>query len=175
MNDSVQIGGAAAHVMMIFSEGVDHACGVPGDEPEEALRVAREYGFTLIPVALVPERAPAEEAALGPAKRSSRERVRDAQRDKAARDALHDKAADVFRQNFLDLGKKTGAIAVERYNLIDDAILQILGSVMKRSHPLYLVGFYPAHSDSPQPHRVEVVLRPQGAGRVEGGVRTIVH
>lgn len=128
MTDAIESGAGRDRVMIVLSEGLDHACMVAGNDPREALRVAGQPGFRLYPVALIPEVYGAQEAAIGPFKRPSGERP--------ARDPQQDQVALDYRQFFLSMGEKTGGAAILRYNLANDAILQILQRIGKDSRPV---------------------------------------
>jgi hypothetical protein len=139
--------GSNRRILLVFTQGLDHACELPGNDRTEAFRLAGDYGFTIFPVLLpVPVAGRVDQVSL------------------------------LYRSQLSEMAKATGGMGILRTDASTVAISEAVGIALKQVEPRYTAGFYPEQTASAgELDRIEVKLSNQAAGQVQGGVRLVAH
>ncbi len=154
--------GPTTRIMIVFSDGLS----TTKTKPEEAVKIARACGVALYPVVLGHLRV-IQQGQIND--RPGFANPRALERQARAMDK------EWQMREFAEIGAATGGRSFDPPHLNELVVREILKSVVRDVQAEYVAGYYPASGETRRAHKVEVVLRDKRAGKVYGGVRTVVH
>lgn len=152
----------ATRLMIVFSDGL----ATSKTKSEDAVKIARAHGIPLYPVVLGHLRVIQQGQVSG---RPGFENPRALERQARAMDK------EWQMREFADTAAPTGGRSFDPPLLNEMVVREILKSVVRDVQTEYIAGYYPASGETRRTHKVEVVLRDKNAGKIYGGVRTVVH
>lgn len=155
----------ATRLMIVFSDGF----GTSKTKPDVAVKAARAFGIALYPVVLGHQRLVDQNQVRNNPGRNGMVNPRALERQTRLMDQ------EWQMREFASVGPATGGRSYDPPYLNELVIREILKSVVYTVQAEYVAGYYPAASEKPSAHKVEVVLRDKNAGKLYGGVRTVVH
>jgi VWFA-related protein len=154
--------GPAVRLLVVVSDALGDAAPTSNTARQEryaaTVRVAQNVGASLYPV-LLREAFGLDASTKAPA---------------ASPTSGQSQAALRSAGEFTNLADATGGRKFEVLkgtNLLAGVLKSIAGEIRDD----YVAGFLPSASTPPRQHKIQVVLRDKGRGRIQGGVRTLVH
>lgn len=157
--------GPASRLMIVFSDGF----ATSKTKPEAAVKAARGHGIPLYPVVLGHQRIVDQSRMVTGGRRDIGVNPRALERQGRAMEK------EWQMREFADIAAATGGRSFDPPVLNELIVREILKSVVRDVQAEYLAGYYPAAGETRRSHKVEVVLRDKRAGKIYGGVRTVVH
>ena len=151
--------------MIVFSDGF----ATSKTKPEAAVKAARAAGIPLYPVVLGHQRVVQRGQIVTGGRGDIGVNPRALERQGRAMEQ------EWQMREFADTAAATGGRSFDPPVLSEIIVREILKSVVRDVQAEYLAGYYPAAAETRRLHKVEVVLRDKGAGKIYGGVRTVVH
>ncbi len=176
LRDAANRGGNTSRILVVFSDGLS-TTNLDTDLPA---RSAQAFGIPIYPVVLGHK----ELTQIGSGHRGvdsfyRRQNSREAwdqtdNRVVSPEARLRDR--ELSQKVFADLGVRTGGQSFDFKNPNSKATRALLQSLAKMAKSEYVVGYYPRQAgDQPTARRVEVRLKAEGAGKLYGGKRVVIH
>ena len=167
--DAAESGGNASRLMVVFSDGF----ATTKMPPRDAARMAAFYGVSLYPVVLGHQRvlrqAMGGGGGGGPMGRRGIPDANTVNRQADARDK------EMQIQEFADLGGLTGGRSFDPPVVNSVIVREIMRAVAVQVQMQYVAGYYPISAGEKRTHHTQVKLVRKDAGRLRGGVRTVLH
>jgi hypothetical protein len=164
--DASEAGGNVTRLMLVFSDGED----TTKTKPEEAIKAANSLGIQVYPVVLGHRRIVDQAARMQqpPGAGGGNPAAADRQARLSGRQEQ--------MQEFAGIGPATGGRSFDPLAMNNTVVRALLSSVVKQIRYEYVVGYAP---EGPGPekriHKVHVKLVSKDKGKIEGGVRTVLH
>jgi hypothetical protein len=166
--DASEAGGNFTRLMIVFSDGED----TTKTKPEEAIKAANALGIQVYPVVLGHQRMVEQAARIQPVPGTGGGNPGAA--DRQAR--LTGRQEQM--QEFANIGPATGGRSFDPMVMNNTVVRAVLSAVVKQVRYEYVVGYAPEDSGQEKRiHKVQVklVTKDKDKGKIDGGVRTVVH
>jgi Ca-activated chloride channel family protein len=164
--DASSAGGNVTRLMLVFSDGED----TTKTKPEEAIKAANSLGIQVYPVVLGHQRIVDQAARMQqpPGAGGGNPAAADRQARLSGRQEL--------MQEFASIGPATGGRSFDPLVMNNTVVRALLSSVVKQVRYEYVVGYSPETPGSEKRIRkVQVKLVSKDKGKIEGGIRTVLH
>jgi VWFA-related protein len=165
--DASEPGGNVTRLMIVFSDGED----TTKTKPEEAIKAANSMGIPVYPVVLGHKRVVEQAARMQQVPGTGRGAPPVPTEGQARLKGIQEQM-----QQFAAIGAATGGRSFDPPTVNNTVVRAILSAVVKQVRYEYVVGYTPEESGAEKRTRkVQVRMLSKDKGKIEGGIRTVVH